>query len=467
MTETELKPNLDENDDVTANRDVHLSRDFVQSVHDAVRENDDKAVHDLVDKLHAADLADLLEGLSSGYRKNLITMLGGTLDPEVLHELEGLAQDEIYESIPNEQIALAVSEMDTDDAVYVLEELDADDQQEVLKALHVDDRAAIKEGLAYPDESAGRLMQRDLVALPEFWTVGQAIDFLRDSKEEIADTFYEIFVVDPSYKPIGTMHLSTLLRAGRPKKLGDLMMREQHLIKAFEDQEDVAYYFAKYHLISAAVVNESGRLVGMITVDDVVDVIEEEVEEDIMALAGVRESGLNESILDMTKSRFVWLFVNLLTAVLASTVISLFDATIEQMVTLAVLMPIVASMGGNAGTQTMTVAVRAIATKELNINNAWRTLNREFMVSVLNGSMLAIVAGFVVWLWFDNTTLSLVFAAAMIFNLIIAALSGLLVPISLDKFGVDPAISSSVFVTTITDVVGFFAFLGLAAIILL
>lgn len=467
MTETELKQNLDENNDVATNRDVHMSREFVQFVQDAVKENDDKAVHVLVDSLHAADLADLLEGLSSGYRKNLITMLGGTLDPEVLHELEGLAQDEIYESIPNEQIALAVAEMDTDDAIYVLEELDADDQQEVLKALHLDDRAAIEEGLAYPDESAGRLMQRDLVALPEFWTVGQAIDFLRDSKEEIADTFYEIFVVDPSYKPIGTMHLSTLLRAQRPAKLGDLMIREQHLIKAMEDQEDVAYYFAKYHLISAAVVNESGRLVGMITVDDVVDVIEEEAEEDIMALAGVREGGLNESILDMTKSRFVWLFVNLLTAVLASTVISLFDGSIEQMVALAVLMPIVASMGGNAGTQTMTVAVRAIATKELNANNAWRTLNREFVVSVLNGSMLAIVAGLVVWLWFDNTTLSLVFAAAMIFNLIIAALSGLIVPISLDKIGVDPAISSSVFVTTITDVVGFFAFLGLAAIVLL
>lgn len=467
MTDTKVAPNLNEENDVSANRDVHLSRGFVQSVHDAVRENNDAAVHELVDSLHAADLADLLEGLSSSYRKNLITMLGGTLDPEVLHELEGLAQDEIYDSIPNEQIALAVSEMDTDDAVYVLEELDEDDQQEVLKALQADDRAAIEEGLAYPDESAGRLMQRDLVALPEFWTVGQAIDYLRDADEDIADTFYEIYIVDPAYKPIGTMHLSTLLRAHRPAKLGDLMMREQHLINAKEDQEDVAYYFAKYHLISAAVVNDTGRLVGMITVDDVVDVIEEEVEEDIMALAGVRESGLNESIIDMTRSRFVWLFVNLLTAVLASTVISLFDASIEQMVTLAVLMPIVASMGGNAGTQTMTVAVRAIATKELNANNAWRTLNREFMVSVLNGSILAIVAGLVAWLWFDNATLSLVFAAAMIFNLIVAGLSGLLIPITLDRIGVDPAISSSVFLTTVTDVVGFFAFLGLAAIILL
>ena len=467
MTDNEVMPALIEDAVDAPVRDVHLSREFVLSVHDAVREKDDKAVHDLVDGLHAADLADLLEGLSSGYRRNLISMLGGTLDPEVLHELEGLAQDEIYDSIPNKQIAQAVSEMDTDDAVYVLEEFAEDDQQEILGALEADDRAAIEEGLAYPDESAGRMMQRDLVALPEFWTVGQAIDFLRDSEEDIAERFYEVFVVDPSYRPIGTMHLSTLLCSQRPAKLGDIMQSEQHLINAVEDQEGVAYFFAKYHLISAAVVNETGRLVGMITVDDVVDVIEEEVEEDIMALAGVHESGLNESILDMTRSRFVWLFINLLTAVLASTVIAMFDASIEQMVALAVLMPIVASMGGNAGTQTMTVAVRAIATKELNSNNAWRTLHREFMVSVLNGSILAVVAGFVAWQWFGNATLGLVFAAAMIFNLIVAGLSGLLIPITLDRVGVDPAVSSSVFVTTITDVVGFFAFLGLAAIILI
>lgn len=467
MDDAEFDLPLNDENAAPVVRDVHTSRDFVQSVLDAIKQNDTGSVHVLVDTLHAADLADLLEGLSSGYRKKLIAMLGGSLDPEVLHELEGLAQDEIYETIPNKQIAQAVSDMDTDDAIYVLEELDEDDQQEILKTLQADDRAAIEEGLSYPDESAGRLMQRDLVALPEFWSVGQAIDYLRDSKEKIADIFYEIFIVDPAYRPVGSLGLSTLLRSQRSQNIGDLMKRKQHLIKAMEDQEDVAYYFAKYHLISAAVINEAGRLVGMITVDDVVDVIEEEVEEDIMALAGVHESGLNESIIAMTRSRFVWLFVNLLTAVLASTVISLFDASIEQMVALAVLMPIVASMGGNAGTQTMTVAVRAIATRELNANNTWRTLNREFMVSVLNGSALAIVAGLVVWIWFGNATLSLVFASAMIFNLIVAALSGLLVPVTLERIGVDPAISSSVFVTTITDVVGFFAFLGLAAIILL
>ncbi len=467
MTDTDVKPDPVSDVSETPSRDVHLSREFVVCVHDAVRVKDAAAVHELVDELHAADFADLLEGLSSSYRKNLIAMLGDSLDPEVLHEIEGLAQDEIYNSIPNEQIAQAVSEMDTDDAVYVLDELDEGDQQEVLKALEAEDRAAIEEGLAYPVDTAGRLMQRDLVALPEFWTVGQAIDFLRDSDEEIAETFYEVFVVDAAYKPIGTLHLSTLLRAHRPDNLGDLMKSEQHLINAMEDQEDVAYNFTKYHLISAAVVNDEGRLVGMITVDDVVDVIEEEVEEDIMALAGVHESGLNESIFDMTKSRFVWLFVNLLTAVLASTVISLFEVSIEKMVALAVLMPIVASMGGNAGTQTMTVAVRAIATKELNVNNAWRTLHNEFMVSVLNGSILAIFAGIVAWLWFENVTLGIVFSSAMIFNLIIAGLSGLLVPLMLDRIGVDPAVSSSVFVTTITDVVGFFAFLGLAAIVLI
>jgi len=448
-------------------RDLHTDRDFISLIQDAVDSKDKETVHALVDELHAADVADILESLSSYYRAQLLDVLGDTLDPEVLPELEGAAQDEVYEHLPNDQIADALSDMETDDAVAVLEEMDDDDQQEVLSSLDADDRAAIEEGLGFPEDSAGRLMQRDLIALPEYYTVGQAIDYMRDEGEDHPEDFYNVFVVDPSYKPVGTIPLSNLITSKRDISLSEIMRDEPYVLDAHEDQEDVAYQFLKYHLIAVAVTNEDGRLVGMITVDDVVDIIEEEVEEDILALAGVHEGSLNESIFDITRSRFSWLFVNLLTAVLASTVISAFDATIEQMVALAVLMPIVASMGGNAGTQTMTVAVRAIATKELNPTNTFRILNRELLIGLINGTLLALVAGIVAWLWFSSPLLGVVFAAAMVVNLIVAGLFGLLVPVMLDKLDVDPAISSSVFVTTITDVVGFFAFLGLAAVILI
>jgi len=448
-------------------RDLHTDRDFISLIQVAVDIKDKETVHTLVDELHAADVADILESLSSNYRSQLLDVLGDRLDPEVLTELEGAAQDEVYDHLPNDQIADAVSDMDTDDAVYVLEEMGDADQQEVLSSLDEDDRAAIEESLGYPDDSAGRLMQRDLIAMPEYYSVGQAIDYMRDEGEEHPEDFYNVFVVDPSYKPVGTIPLSNLITSKRDIKLSDIMRDEPYVVDAHEDQEDVAYQFLKYHLISVAVTNEDGRLVGMITVDDVVDVIEDEVEEDILALAGVHEGSLNESVFDITRSRFTWLFVNLLTAVLASTVISAFDATIEQMVALAVLMPIVASMGGNAGTQTMTVAVRAIATKELNPTNVIRILNRELLIGLINGALLAIVAGVVAWLWFSSPLLGMIFAAAMIVNLVVAGLFGLLVPVALDKMNIDPAISSSVFVTTITDVVGFFAFLGLAAAILI
>lgn len=448
-------------------RDLHTDRDFISLIQDAVDGKDKETVHALVGELHAADVADILETLSSHYRAQLLDVLGDTLDPEVLPELEGAAQDEVYEHLPNDQIADALSDMETDDAVAILEEMDDDDQKEVLSSLDADDRAAIEEGLGFPEDSAGRLMQRDLIALPEYYSVGQAIDYMRDEGEDHPEDFYNVFVVDPAYKPVGTIPLSNLITSKRDVSLSDIMRDEPYVLDAHEDQEDVAYQFLKYHLISVAVTNDDGRLVGMITVDDVVDIIEEEVEEDIMALAGVHEGSLNESVFDITRSRFTWLFVNLLTAVLASTVISAFDATIEQMVALAVLMPIVASMGGNAGTQTMTVAVRAIATKELNPTNVFRILNRELLIGLINGVLLAVVAGVVAWLWFSSPLLAVVFAAAMIVNLVVAGLFGLLVPVMLDKMDIDPAISSSVFVTTITDVVGFFAFLGLAGMILI
>jgi magnesium transporter len=452
----------------TLQLDVHISREFIQQLQKTLRHDNSDAVFDLLEDLHAADVADILEVLSSRERLKLIEVLGDRLDPEVLTEIEGEAQDDLYENIPNEQIADAVTELETDDAVYVLEELDDSDREEVLKSLAVDDRVAIEESLSYPEDSAGRLMQRDLVALPEFWTVGQTIDYLRSDDADVPDDFYDIFVVDPGHKPVGSVPLSRVMRTGRDRIIGSIMDPELYLVDVKADQEEVAYQFTKYHLISAAVIDESRRLVGVITVDDVVDVIEEEAEEDILALAGVGgDTALNESVREITKSRFTWLLANLGTAILASAVIGLFDATIEQMVALAVLMPIVASMGGNAGTQTMTVAVRALATKELGTTNALRNISREVMVAGFNGVILAVISGGIAWLWFGSPMLGGVFAAAMIVNMLAAGLFGILIPLAMQRSGIDPAIASSVFVTTITDVVGFFAFLGLAAVFLL
>lgn len=445
--------------------EVHQDPEFIQQVIKAVKEDDADEANALVEDLHAADVANLLEVMSSNLRVGFIGLLGERLDPDVLTEVEGAAQDDLYEHMPNEQIADAVTELETDDAVYVLEELADEDREEVLRSLAADDRVAIEESLSYPEDSAGRLMSRDFVALPEFWTVGQTIDFLRSEDEDIPDDFYDIFVVDPAHKPIGTVPLSRVMRTHRPVTIGEVMDKAPHTVEVHEDQEDVAYQFSKYHLISAAVVDENDRLVGVVTVDDVVEVIGEEAQEDILALAGVsEESGVNENFLEVTKDRFGWLFVNLGTAILASIVIGLFDATIAQMVALAVLMPIVASMGGNAGTQTMTVAVRAIAMKELSSTNALRVVNREVMAALANGVALALISGGVAWAWFGDMLLGVIFCVAMVINIVVAGLSGVLIPMSLNKIGADPAIASSVFVTTITDVVGFFAFLGLAAV---
>ncbi|NVJ98401.1 MAG: magnesium transporter [Alphaproteobacteria bacterium] len=452
----------------SAPMEVHQDKEFIQQIVQAVRDENADQAYNLVEDLHAADVADLLEVMSSPQRVGFIELLGERLDPDVLIEVEGAAQDDLYEHMPNEQIADAVTELETDDAVYVLEELDDEDREEVLRSLAADDRIAIEESLSFPEESAGRLMSRDFVALPEFWTVGQTIDFLRSEDEDIPDDFYDVFVVDPSHKPIGTVPLSRVMRTHRPVTIGEIMDKAPYTVEVGSDQEEVAYQFSKYHLISAAVVDQNQRLVGVVTVDDVVEVIGDEAQEDILALAGVSdESGVNENFLEVMKGRFAWLFVNLGTAILASIVIGLFDATIEQMVALAVLMPIVASMGGNAGTQTMTVAVRAIATKELSATNALRVVNREMMAAAVNGTALAFISGIVAWLWFGSPLLGGVFAVAMVFNIVVAGLSGVLIPLGLNKAGVDPAIASSVFVTTITDVVGFFAFLGMAAFFLL
>ncbi|MBB4212149.1 magnesium transporter [Rhodothalassium salexigens DSM 2132] len=463
---TLLKTRSDDDRDPSS-QDAHLQVDFVQQVVEAVRREDAAEAADLVDGLALPDLADLFEVLPPSDRRQLAALAGDNLDPAVLPELDGQVFTDVVRQVPATLVAEAVRQLDSDDAIAVIEELDEDVQNQVLRRLAAADRVVIEEGLAYPEESAGRIMQRDLVAVPQFWTVGQTIDYLRAENPSLPDDFYEIIVTDPFHRPVGAIALSRVMRNERRVKIGDIMTRDPHLIDVMADQEDVAYQFNKYHLISAAVIDQSRRLVGVITVDDIVHVVEQEAQEDILALAGVSEGGVNESIVTMTRSRFTWLLVNLGTAVLASAVIGRFEATIQQLVALAVLMPIVASMGGNAGTQTMTVAVRALATKELSAANALRIVNKELLVGLINGALLAGVIGGVAWAWFGDPLLAGVLAAAMVINLAVAGLSGILVPMTLSRLGIDPAVSSTVFVTTITDVIGFLAFLGLAALVLL
>ncbi len=440
---------------------------FITGLVEDLNARDEEAVRARADELHVADLADLLALLSGRQRRRLLAYLGDSIEPELFHEVEGVAQDDLYDVATTEQIVDAVTELETDDAVYILEDLKEDDRAEVLEALSLSDRRALEESLSYPEDSAGRLMQRDLVALPEFWSVGQTIDHLREAAENLPEDFYDLFGVDPTYKLAGVVSLSTVMRSPRTALLKDLMGDEVRKIKVLDDQEDVAYRFNKYHLISAPVVDDSDRLVGVITVDDVIEVIEEEAEEDILALAGVTETSVHENFRETLKGRLWWLTVNLATAVLTSLVIGAFDATLEEKVALAVLMPIIASMGGNAGTQTMTVAVRAIATKELDRRNMWRVLRREVTMAGINGLVLAALSGLLVLVWFGEALLAGVFMAGMVINLLVAGLSGLTIPLALQRADIDPAVASSVFVTTITDVVGFFAFLALAAIVLL
>jgi magnesium transporter len=443
-----------------------LTHKFVSSVLKALKDNDLAQVRALLEPLHAADLADLLGLVSADQRRDLIELLRQDLDPDLLAELDPAVRDDVIEQLEPSEVAAAVSEMETDEAVYVLEDLEEGERRAVLENIPAEERAAVEVSLSYPEDSAGRLMQRDLIAVPAFWTVGQTIDYMRETAD-LPDEFYEIFVVDPKHHPIGTVPLSRIMRAKRPVIVSDIMTGEPHLLRADTDQEEVAYLFKQYGLMSAGVINEDGRLIGVIMVDDVVDVIEEEAEEDILRLGGVSDADFNESIFEITRTRFIWLMVNLATAVLASTVIAQFGATIQQMVALAVLMPIVASMGGNAGTQALTVAVRNLATRELTWTNAMRAISKEVIVGAINGGILAIVIGFVGAIWFDNVNLGLVLGAAMIINILVAALAGILVPLGLERAGIDPAVASGVFVTTITDVVGFLAFLGLAAWFLL
>jgi len=442
--------------------DGALTAAFVRSVSAALSDDDQKIVRELARGLHAADLADLIEQLRRSERLDLIDKLGRTFDVESLPELEEDVRDELMQGLPNSVIASAVRKLDTDDALYLIEDLDHEDREEILKKVPRSERDALTRALDYPEDTAGRLMQTEFVAVPSFWTVGQTVDFLRGN-DDLPQNFYEVYVVDVAYHTIGWLPVSHILRQPRDTRIKDFMQTHTTIFNVTDSDSDVAYKFEQYNMASAAVIDEDGRLVGTLTIDDMVDVIQDEAEEDILLLAGVGDEDITSSVINTTRSRIGWLMVNLMTAIFASYIISLFDASLEQMVALAILMPIVASMGGNAGTQTMTVAVRAIATRDLGAANAMRVIGRETTVGIINGVVFAGVLGLFSWWWFGSNLLGLVIAAAMVINMLAAALAGILIPLGLDYYEIDPAVSSGVFVTTITDVVGFFAFLGLAA----
>ncbi len=457
--------------------DHTLTPEFVRSVAEAIEAEDSEAFEGLTRELHPADIADLIGLLEEEDREGMIALLGGALDSEVLAELDEDLLEGIIEAMEPAKVAKAVSELDTDDAAYLLDDLEPEKQAEILSYASVEDRMALRAALDFEEETAGRLMQREFFAAPAFWTVGQIIDRLRGT-EELPDLFYEVFVVDPAFKPVGSVPLSTLLKSPRDTVIETIMTsRGMHPVPAVMDQEEVAYLFEQYNLISAPVVDDAERLIGMITVDDVVEMVREESQEDMLALGGVEaDTGLSDTVFETVRSRFSWLAVNLATAILASLVIALFDAAIGQVVALAILMPIVASMGGNAGTQTLTVAVRSLATKDLTASNAARIVFREGLVGLLNGVIFAVIMGALAGIWFyvsgwggEAAAMRLggVVGAAMIINLLCAGLAGILVPIGLQRAGADPAVSSAVFVTTVTDIVGFFVFLGLAAVVLL
>jgi magnesium transporter len=448
----------------TLDGDYALNPDFVREVCDVLDGGNGDRARELFFRLHSADQADLLGLVRPSERRDLIKVVGRDLDPEVLSDLDEDIKSEVIGMLPAEDVAAAVKVLESDDGVAILEKLDDRVKAEILEQVPDVDRAAVEFSLQYPEESAGRLMRREFMSVPPFWTVAQTFEYLK-AQDELPDMFFEIFVVDPSFHAIGTMAVSKLISAGPETLVGDIMSLEQTLIPAMMDEEEVAYLFKQYHLVSAAVIDQDERVVGMITVDDIVNVVQETASEDMLALAGVREAeGLSDSVIATTRSRFSWLFVNLLTAISASIVIALFYETIEKAVALAVLMPIVASMGGNAGTQTLTVAVRALATKDLTPTNAMRIVTREVLVGGLNGILFAVLMGLIGGIWFGSLSIGIVLGLAMVINLLFAGLAGILVPLGLDRVGIDPALASTVFVTTVTDIVGFFVFLGLATL---
>ncbi|MDD2869540.1 magnesium transporter [Neomegalonema sp.] len=443
-----------------------LTEGTVEAVIEALAADDDAAVGEILGEERPEDVADLLEQLKPDDRRRAIRALEPELAGPVLTEMDEGARDDALEAMEPEAIARAVGELESDDAVYLLEDLDEERQQEILKSLDAGDRLAIEQSLVYPEDSAGRMMQKALVAAPLWWTVGALLDYLRRAKD-VPEDFYAVVVVDPAHKPVGLAPLGRLVTHMREERLQDVMQTEFHSFKTSDSARDVAYAFNKYHLVTAPVTDEAGRLVGAIMIDDAVETLEDEAEEDLLRLGGVGDEEISDSTRETLRQRLPWLGVNLPTAFLAAAVIALFEDTIGKLTVLAALMPIVASMGGNAATQTLTVTVRALAAKELTRTNARRIIRRELLVGICNGLIFAVLVGTVAALWQSSPKLGLVIAAAMMANFLTAAMAGILIPMLLDKLKVDPAVASGVFVTTLTDVVGFFAFLGLATAFLL
>ncbi|PWE28882.1 magnesium transporter [Maritimibacter sp. 55A14] len=466
MTEEPLDQETQADEDGYADDAYVLDNRKVDQILEAVENADLEGLTELLEPFHAADIADLLEQIGSSERRELLALWPTAIDGEVLSDLDESLREEVIEYLPPDVLSAAVRGLESDDVVDLVEDLEAPQQGIILGALEEADRVAVEQALSYPEDTAGRLMQRELVMAPTFWTVGDAIDYMR-AQEKLPERFYHVMMVDPRQRVLGQVSLGQLMASPRATPLSEIMDEDFRTIPVTQSTEDVAYAFNQYHLISAPVVDAEERLVGVITIDDAMIVLDEEAEEDILRLAGVGDSSLSDRVWETARGRFTWLFVNLITAILASVVIAQFEDTIAVFVALAVLMPIVASMGGNAGTQSMTVAVRALATKDLTGSNLWRVVRREAVVGLLNGGAFAMIMAVVAVLWFGQPMLGVVIALAMVMTLVAAALGGIVIPILLDRFGIDPALASGPFVTTVTDVVGFFAFLGLAAVILL
>ena len=441
---------------------IEFNKEFIKVINEKIKNQDTDFLAKSLKELLPADSADIIENLSSENRSKLIELEGFNIVPEIFVELNESIQTEIFLLLSVESIASLLKKLESDNALKIFENLDKSKKETVLNRLPPKDRFLLEEGLSYPQDTAARIMQREFTAIPSNWSVGQTIDYLRENKD-LPDEFLEIFIVDSDFKPIGTVPSSKVLRTARETKMNLIMREMQVLIPVNMDQEEVGHTFENYNLTSAGVVDKNNKLVGMITSDDILTVVKEEAEEDVLRLAGVGDEEITDSILKKTKRRFNWLLLNLFTALLATWVISKFGATIEQMVALAFLMPIVASMGGNAGMQTLAVTVRAIATKELSSENFTKIVSKEFVIGILNGIIFAAITGIVVQVWFKEINLTIIIAVSMILNMIVAGLFGILVPVSLKKFNIDPAIASSVFVTTITDVIGFLSFLGIGA----
>lgn len=455
-----------EDDHAPLGEDYALTAAFVEKVVDAADDGDGMRLRSLLEDLHPADVADLMGFLTAEHRSVVVQWLPPDLLAEALPEMDDGIREKVLERVPSATLAEALQELDSDDAASVVEDLEDDQRERVLAAMPEVERAAIESSLGYEEDSAGRLMQREFMAAPQFWNVGDTIDHVRAQGDDLPELFFDIYVVDPMNRPIGGVAISRMLRSPRATPLTELMA-PVNVIEVDVDQEEVAYIFEKYHLISAPVVDTGGRLVGQLTVDDVVNIIQEENREDILRLAGVSDEDRSSSVFEIVRGRVPWLGINLFTAVLGAGVIAFFEGTIQQIVALAVLMPIVSAIGGNAGTQALTVTVRALATRELNASNALRTFWREMAVGLANGFVLAPLIGLAAGFWFHDWRIGAVIGAAMILNLLVAASVGVLTPLTLAKLKFDPAVSSAVFVTATTDFFGFLIFLGLATIVLL